>query len=65
MLLVQGMFPNAGCDVSVGESYSQEFKVKIRVHKDSVLSSLLFISVLEGLFIRVSLWSSMGKPLCR
>ena len=37
MLLVQGMYPNAGSDVRISEGYSQEFKVKVRVHKDSAL----------------------------
>ena len=36
-------------DVRVGEGYSEEFEVKIRVHQESVLSPLLFIIVLEAL----------------
>ena len=37
------------CYVCVGEGYSEEFEVKIRVHQGSELSSLLFIMVLEAL----------------
>ena len=35
--------------VPVGEGYSEEFEVKVSVHQGSVLSSLLFIIVLEAL----------------
>ena len=48
-LLVQGTYANAGSNVRVGEGYSQEFEMKDRVHQGSLLSSLLFISVLEAL----------------
>ena len=43
----------------VGEGYSQEFEVKVGVHQGSVLSRLLFISVLDTLsreFRSVVLW---------
>ena len=35
--------------ISVGEGFSKEFEVKVRVHQGSVLSPLLFIIVLESL----------------
>ena len=51
--LVQGMYSNARSRVHVGEPclcwYSEEFEVKVGVHHGSVLSPLLFISVLEAL----------------
>ena len=47
--LVQGMYSNALSQVLVGEGFSQEFEVKVRVHQGSVLSPLLFIIVLEAL----------------
>ena len=46
--LVQGMYVNARSHVRVGEGYSEEFKMKVNVHQDSVLSPLLFIIVLEA-----------------
>ena len=49
VLLVQGMYTNAGSDIRVGKGYSQEFEVKVGIHQGSVLSPLLFISVLEAL----------------
>ena len=47
--LVQGMYANARSGVHVGESFSQEFEVKVGVHQGSILSPLLFIIVLETL----------------
>ena len=47
--LVQRMYANARSRVRVGEGYSEEFEVKVGVHQGSVLSSLLFIIVLEAL----------------
>ena len=47
--LVQGMYANGGSLVCVGEGYSEEFEVKVRVHQGSVLSPQLFIIVLEAL----------------
>ncbi|XP_048735682.2 uncharacterized protein LOC125651135 [Ostrea edulis] len=47
--LVQGMYTNARSCVCVGNGYSEEFAVKVRVHQGSVLSLLLFIVVLEVL----------------
>ena len=44
--LVQGMYANARSHVRVGEGYSE---VKVGVHQGSVLSTLLFIIVLEAL----------------
>ena len=35
--------------VRVGESFSQDVEVKVRVHQGSVFSPLLFIIVLEAL----------------
>ena len=49
MRLVQGMYANARSRVRVGEGFSKEFEVKVRVHQGSVLSPLLFIIVLEAL----------------
>ena len=50
-LLILGMCTNAGSHARVGEGYSQEFEMKIGVHQGSLLSSLLFISVLEALHV--------------
>ena len=47
--LVQGMYSNARSRVRVGGGYSEEFEMKVGVHKGSVLSPLLFIIVLEAL----------------
>ena len=41
--LVQGMYTNAQSRVRVGEGFSKEFEVKVRVHQGSVLSPMLFI----------------------
>ena len=43
------MYANARSRVRVGEGYSEEFEVKVSVHQGSVLSPLLFITVLEAL----------------
>ena len=43
------MYANAQSRVRVGKGYSEEFEVKVGVHKDSVLSPLLFIIVFETL----------------
>ena len=48
MCLVQGMYSNARSHVRVGEGYSEEFEVKVGVQQGSVLSPLLFITVLEA-----------------
>ena len=42
------MYANVRSRVRVGETYSEEFEVKVGVHQNSVLSPLLFI-VLEAL----------------
>ena len=44
-----GNVPNAQSRVRVGEGFSQEFEVKVRVHQGFVLSPLLFIIVPEAL----------------
>ena len=46
--LIQRMYANVRSCVCVGEGYSEEFEVKIGVHQGFVLSSLLFIIVLEA-----------------
>ena len=46
----------------VGEGYSEEFEVKVDVHQGSVLSLLLFITVLEASSHK--LWGPLGGPLC-
>lgn len=46
---VQAMDSNARNWVHIGEGYSVKFDVNVGVHKGSVLSSLLFIIVLEAL----------------
>ena len=43
------MYANALSRVRVGEGFSQEFEVKVRVYLGSVLSPLLFNIVLEAL----------------
>ena len=49
VLLVQGIYSNARSRVRDGEGYSEEFEVKVGVHQGSVISLLLFITVLEAL----------------
>ena len=49
MRLVQGMYANERSHVRVGEEYREEFKVKVIVHRDTVLSLLRFIIVHETL----------------
>ena len=46
--LVQGMYANERSHVRVCEGYTEEFEVKVGVHRDWVLSLLLFI-LLEAL----------------
>ena len=43
------MYANARSRVRVGEGYSEEFEVKVGVHRGLALSPLLFIIVLEAL----------------
>ena len=62
--LVQEMYSNARSRVRVGEGYSEEFEVKVGVHQGSVLSSLLFIIVLEVLSREFRCGGPMGGPLC-
>ena len=49
MRLVQSMYKDVRSRVRVGSGYSEEFGVKVGVHRGSVLSPLLFIIVLEVL----------------
>ena len=49
MQLVQGMYANVQSRAHVGEGFSQEFEVKVKVQQGSVLSPLLFIIELEAL----------------
>ena len=62
--LVQGMYANVRSRVCVGEGYSEEFEVEVKVgvHQGSVLSPLLFSS---RLITRVPLRGPLGGPLCR
>ena len=46
--------------VRVGEGYSEEFEANVCVHQGSVLSPLLFITVLEALS-REFLYGSPGR----
>ena len=47
--VVQGMYANARSQVRVNGQYSEEFEVRVGVHQGSVISSLLFILVLEAI----------------
>ena len=47
--VARGMYANVRIRVRVGDVYSPEFTVGVGVHQGSVLSSLLFIIVLEVL----------------
>ena len=47
--LAQGMNANTRSYVHVGEEYSEEFEVTVRVHQGFLLSLLLFIIVLGAL----------------
>ena len=49
--VVTSMYTNVRSLVRVGNSYSDEFDVKVGVHQGSVLSPLLFIIVLEALLL--------------
>ena len=46
---VQSLYRGARSSVRIGDTYSEEFQVKVGVHQGSVLSPLLFITVLEVL----------------
>ena len=46
---VQSLYRGARSSVRIGDTYSEEFHVKVGVHQGSVLSPLLFIMVLEAL----------------
>ena len=47
--LVQEIYANAGSRVCVGEGFSQEIEVTVRVHQRSLRSPLLFIIALKAL----------------
>ena len=47
--LVQSIYKDVRSRIRVGDRYSKEFGVGVVVHLGSVLSSLLFIIVLEAL----------------
>ena len=49
--IVQAMYANPRSSFRVNNSYSESFDVKVGVHQDSVLSPLLFIIVLEALYV--------------
>ena len=46
---VESLYRGARSSVRIGDTYSEEFQVKVGVHQGSVLSPLLFITVLEVL----------------
>ena len=46
--IVQSMYTNARSRVRFNDDHSEEFSVKVGVHQGSVLSPLLFITVLEA-----------------
>ena len=48
-MLFKGIYENVRCCLRVGEGLSDEFEGKLGVHQGSVLSSLLFIVVLDAL----------------
>ena len=47
--VTQAMYKHASSAVRVNNTYSEEFEVKVGVHQGSVLSPLLFITVMEAL----------------
>lgn len=47
MRVVQAMFKDAGSKEGVDNNFSDKFSVKVGVHQSSVVSSLLFIIVLQ------------------
>ena len=47
--VIQGMYTDVRRGVHVDSQYSEEFRVGVNVHQESVLSPLLFIFVLEAL----------------
>ena len=47
--IVQSMYKEMRSKVRVGDEYSNSFDVRVSVHQGSVLSSLLFVIVLEAL----------------
>ena len=49
MFTVQGMYETLRSCVRVGKGHSEEFEVKVCVHKGPMLSPLLFIIVLDAL----------------
>ena len=52
------MYANERSHVRVAEGHSEEFKVKVSVHRGSVLRPLLFIIVLEALSCEFCLGST-------
>ena len=62
---VQGMYANAPSRVRVGEGFSKEFEVKVRVHHGSVLGPLLFIIVLEAFSCEFQAGVPWEDLLCR
>ena len=61
--MVEGMYEKTTARVVVGEGASEEFEVKIGLRQGSVLSQLLFISVLDLISRKVVMEDAMKKLL--
>ena len=61
---VQCMYGCVRSKVRVGDSYSEQFDVKVGVHQGSVISPLLLILVLEALH-EIPYRLPLGAPLRR
>ena len=60
--MVEGLYEKTAARVVVGEGASEAFKVKIGLRQDSVLSPLLFISVLDLISRNTVMKDAMKKP---
>ena len=61
--MVEGMYEKSTARVVVGEGASEEFEVNIGLEKGSVLSPLLFISVLDLISRKTVMKDAMMKLL--